>query len=282
MFSLPLGYGILAGAIPFLLELFALYLLLPMLQRGGAERPNYRGLLIPVAAGISFPLVLLISYLPYRYFSIDSSGIIIGVILMALLGLIDDLLGNRDAMGFKGHIRSLLKGQLTTGGLKMLMGGMVALYAATYCSQEWYWWLINALIIALATNFINLLDLRPGRAIKGFLIFLIPVLALNEQINWWLLLPLLGIVLAYFPYDLRARAMMGDAGSNVLGFILGYYMANLPGTGLKLGALGILLALTLLSERVSFSQIIEKVALLRYIDQLGRKMKTDEQQRSTG
>lgn len=282
MFSWPLGWSILAGALPFILELLALYLLLPMLQQGGAKRPNYLGQQIPVAAGISFPLVLLISYLPYRYFHIDTSGILIGVILMALLGLIDDLLGNRDAMGFKGHIYSLLQGQLTTGGLKMLMGGMTALYAATYCSQVWYWWLINALIIALATNLINLLDLRPGRAIKGFLIFLVPVLVLNGPINWWLLLPLLGIILAYFPFDLQARAMMGDTGSNVLGFVLGYYIANVPATGVKLGLLAILVALTLLSEKVSFSKIIEKVTLLSYIDQLGRKMKTDEQQRTTG
>jgi UDP-N-acetylmuramyl pentapeptide phosphotransferase/UDP-N-acetylglucosamine-1-phosphate transferase len=70
---------------------------------------------------------------------------------------------------------------------------------------------------------LNLLDLRPGRAIKGFLIFLflIAILGLGD-IDWLLLAPLLGAVLYYLLIDLRAGAMMGDAGSNVLGLTLGY------------------------------------------------------------
>jgi len=275
------GWGFLAFTIPLLLELAALYLLLPMLQRGGAERNNYRGQMIPVAAGISFPLVLMVSYLPYRYFPIDSFGILTGVILMALLGLIDDLLGNRDTLGFKGHISSLFKGRLTTGGLKMLMGGVVALHAATFFSNEWYWWLLNGLIIALTTNFLNLLDLRPGRSIKGFLICLAPVMVVAQVINWWLLLPMLGIILAYFPFDLRARAMMGDTGSNVLGFTLGYFIASMLSPPLKIGALVLLIGITLLAEKISLSAIIEKVAILRYIDHLGREMKADDKQSTT-
>lgn len=277
-----LWWGVLAFFIPLLLELAALYLLLPMLQRGGAERNNYRGQLIPVAAGISFPLVLMVAYLPYRYFPVDCSGILTGVILMSFLGLIDDLLGNRDTLGFKGHISRLGQGKLTTGGLKMLMGGVVALYVATFLSIEWYWWLINGLIIALSTNFINLLDLRPGRAIKGFLILLVPIIAASSLINWWLLLPILGIVIAYFPFDLRARAMMGDAGSNVLGFTLGFFIASILNPAFKLGALALLIGITLLAEKVSLSAIIEKVSLLRYLDHLGREMNTDDQQRTTG
>ncbi|MGE5381728.1 MAG: hypothetical protein ACM3NT_11770 [Methylocystaceae bacterium] len=282
MIAGQIWWAVLAFFVSGVLELAALYFLLPLLQRGGAERNNYRGQLIPVAAGISLPLVLLICYFPYRYFQIDSSAILIGIILMAFLGLIDDLLGNRDTMGFRGHIKSLLHGTLTTGGLKMLMGGVVALYTAAFFSAAWYWWLLNGLIIALSTNLLNLLDLRPGRAIKGFFIFLLPVMILAPNIERWLLLPVLGAVTAYFPFDLRARAMMGDSGSNILGFVLGYLAASVPGFGFKIGTLIFLIGINLLAEKVSLSAIIEKVGWLRYIDHLGREMKMDDQQRTAG
>jgi len=272
-----IGWGVLAFFLPVLLELAALNLVLPLLQQSGAERPNYLGKMIPVAAGITFPLALVIAFLPYRFIGVEVGGLLTGIILMSLLGLIDDLLGNRETMGFKGHIRSLLKGKLTTGGLKMLMGGMVALYAASYFTAVWYWWLVNGLIIALATNLINLFDLRPGRAIKAFMLFFIPLGFFLSASSWWQLLPVLGVILAYFPFDLQARTMMGDTGSNVLGFTLGYLAASIDNPILKISALLILITLTLLSEKLSFSALIEKVALFRYIDQLGRKQKVNEQ-----
>jgi hypothetical protein len=66
-------------------------------------------------------------------------------------------------------------------------------------------------LIALTTNLINLLICaRAGR--KRTLLVAVILIALSyERINWVLVLPLLGAVLYYFPTDLKARGMMGDA-----------------------------------------------------------------------
>ena len=127
------------------------------------------------------------------------------------------------------------------------------------------------MIIALFTNLLNLLDLRPGRAIKGFLFFLllIAILGLGD-IDWLLLAPLLGAVLYYLLIDLRAGAMMGDAGSNVLGLTLGYLCVISLGLLPRLFILLGLLTMHWYTEKYSLSQTIEKVKVLKLLDELGR------------
>lgn len=270
-------------------EWVMLVLVSPMLERGGASRPNYKGKIIPVAVGITFPLAFLVSFLPYPLLVGNDQEVLLflsGASVMSLLGLADDLLGNRDTLGFRGHIGSLLKGRLTTGGLKLLAGGFLALFVSLYVHQsrwynEWYLWLVDALVIALFTNFINLLDLRPGRAIKGFLIFLLPVILLAANRNWWLVIPVIAVVLVYFPWDLKARAMMGDAGSNVLGFTLGFLSVYHLSPYGRVLALVFLLAVQTAAERISLSSIIERVPPLRFIDNLGRESNRDDFRKET-
>jgi len=85
-----------------------------------------------------------------------------------------------------------------------------------------------------------------------------------------MLLVLLGPVIAVCRYDLGERGMLGDAGSNAMGAIIGYLLAaSLPTAWLAVVAVA-LLALNLLSERISFSTVIERFAPLRAIDGLGR------------
>jgi hypothetical protein len=85
-----------------------------------------------------------------------------------------------------------------------------------------------------------------------------------------MLIVLLGPVFAVWRADLGERGMLGDAGSNAMGAIVGYLFAeslSLP----WLAALAVvLLGLNILSERVSFSSVIETVGPLRVIDRLGR------------
>jgi UDP-GlcNAc:undecaprenyl-phosphate GlcNAc-1-phosphate transferase len=220
--------GLLAGLG---LEALVLYFLLNLLQESGAVKENYLGREIPVSAGISFPLVTLGAYLIYGIAGSYDWGFhifLMGIMSISFLGFIDDMLGKRDVTGFKGHFKALFKGRLTTGGLKALAGGLIAFYLAlnnpsAINNISVGEIILDTLIIALFTNLLNLLDLRPGRAIKGFLFFLllIAILGLGD-IDWLLLAPLLGAVLYYLLIDLRAGAMMGDAGSNVLGLTLGY------------------------------------------------------------
>jgi len=253
-------------------------LIMGMITEAGLLRPNYREQPIPLGLGLIFlfsTIIILGLGIPLGFFSQDDSLLIIFLIVtLGLLGLIDDLLGSRSASGFKGHFRMLLKEkQLTTGALKALMGGLSALLASYFISPgNWWQLLLNASIIALTTNAFNLLDLRPGRAIKFFLLSVFLLLAFSwQQEEILLLAPLLGGVLAYFPLDLQAKGMMGDIGSNILGGALGLFLAwNLPLIA-KSVLLIFLLLFHLYTEKYSLSETIARVTWLRYLDELGRK-----------
>ncbi|MEN6348615.1 MAG: hypothetical protein ABFD08_04340 [Syntrophomonas sp.] len=271
--SIGLAAG-LAGLAGILVEGLTLYFILPMLKENGAVRRNYRGVEIPVSAGITFPLTLITVFILYALSSPFRQiyyPFLIGIIAISFLGFIDDMLGQRDALGFKGHFGALLKGRMTTGGLKAVGGGLIAFFLAVLLSSSWCNIILNTLLIALFTNMLNLLDLRPGRAIKGFLFFLVLVAALAAgKLDWLLLAPLLGAVVCYFAYDLKAKAMMGDAGSNVLGLALGYICAAGLSLSIRTGILVFLILVHIYTEKYSLTETIEKVPLLRAVDQLGR------------
>lgn len=263
--------AVFAGA---LLEGVALHFLLPMLQETGAVRQNYQGIDIPVSAGISFPLVAIgvfALYVPLAYFKSSYYPFLLGITALCFLGFIDDMLGQRDALGFKGHFGALFKGKLTTGGLKALGGGMIAFFLALLQPTGWVDLLVNTMLMALFTNMLNLLDLRPGRAIKGYLLFLIAIIALaGARVDWLIIAPLLGAVICYFGIDLKARAMMGDAGSNVLGLALGYISVISLTLPYRTGILLFLIILHIYTEKYSLTRTIEKYPWLRAVDNLGR------------
>ena len=275
--ALIAGLAMLVGAV---VEGVALYFLLNMLLASGAVRKNYRGNDIPVSVGISFPVSLILVFLFYaliKRYDFSFHIYLIGIISICFLGFIDDMLGQRDTLGFKGHFGALFKGKLTTGGFKALGGGIIAFFLALSLSglePSWKGWvdiLLNTLIIALFTNMLNLLDLRPGRAIKGYLFFLLLIILMAVgRVNWLLITPLLGIILVYFPVDLKARAMMGDSGSNVLGLTLGYYSIVFLSLPYRAAVLLFLIAMHIYTEKFSLTKTIEQVPLLRAIDQAGR------------
>lgn len=267
---LGIGLALLGGAIA---EGLLLFFLLPMLQEVGAVRKNYLGNDIPVSAGLSFPLAYMLVLLIYVLLGQHQFDqlLLLGLLSISFLGFIDDMLGQRDTLGFKGHLGALFKGRLTTGGLKAVGGGVVALFMAAIIGGEWWNIILNTIIIALFTNMLNLLDLRPGRAVKGFLLFLLVLSAIAlAGIDYLLMAPLLGAVLYYFPADLKAQVMMGDAGSNVLGLALGFMAVTSLSLIARIGCLVFLIAIHIYTEKFSLTKTIENNAVLRSIDQLGR------------
>lgn len=260
--------------IAILLETVVIHIVLPMLARSGAVRDNYRHDKVPVAGGLTFPITILLCYvliqLTNGYTGNRFTLYLLAVIGMAFLGFIDDMLGQRDSLGFRGHFSRLLKkGELTTGALKALGGGMIAIYVSLFYSRDLGEFVVNALVIALFTNCMNLFDLRPGRCVKAFLLLFIPLLLVSES-YYILFVPIAGAVLAYFSHDLRAQVMMGDTGSNVLGVTLGImavYSLELP---VKVVILVGLILLHIFTERYSLSKIIDNNPFLRWLDRLGR------------
>ncbi|SFJ02813.1 hypothetical protein TPELB_28750 [Terrisporobacter petrolearius] len=273
-------YSYVFRGIVFLLGLIGTYLMIPLFKNllidSNCIRPNYKGEMIPVSMGIVFLPMIIINGIIVAFFTIDAISMlclflfIFGMMAMFFAGIIDDTIGNRDVSGLKGHFKSLFKGKLTTGGFKALFGGFVGLIISVSISKNIIDIIINTLIIALSTNLMNLFDLRPGRAIKVYLVIMITIfITLTGYIK---ILPLLILpnVLAYFNFDLKAKAMMGDTGSNVLGISIGILMAFGYTLNVRIGWLVFLVLIHVLTEKFSLTKIIEKNKVLNFIDRLGR------------
>jgi UDP-GlcNAc:undecaprenyl-phosphate GlcNAc-1-phosphate transferase len=204
----------------------------------------------------------------------------------AAFGAYDDLAGSGDRRGFRGHLGALRHGEVTTGAVKLGGIGAAGILSAATAGGPAADIVINAGLVAGGANLLNLFDLRPGRAIKvavasGALIAAGQVVAGNPGTGtasppgaWGRsapgLLPPLAAALAMAPEDLGERAMLGDAGANALGAMLGASAAGLPRPA-RIALLAGIAALTAASEKVSFTKVIERTTPLRWLDMLGRR-----------
>jgi hypothetical protein len=230
--------------------------------------------LVPPVRAVAMPLILPATVMP-----------VLLVPAVAVFGLLDDLFGRGDTRGFRGHLSAAAHGRVTTGAVKLVGIGVLALVSAWWMSR---WggvlhpveWLAGAAVIALTANLVNLLDLRPGRALKAYVLLALPSAALLAwRLAWgghWasaiLLALVLGPALATFPPDLAERGMLGDMGANAAGALAGWLLAFAlrPWPVALVAVAAALLALNLASERVSFSAVIEGNRVLRWFDSLGR------------
>lgn len=263
----------------FLISIIATSISMPMvygmLINSNCTSLNYNKEKIPISMGLVFVLIqtiIVFSVSTYTHKNIVINlTYILAMILIGLIGLIDDLVGENDVKGFKGHIRALFKGKLTTGGLKAIIGFIAATLISIIVSESYIDFMVNVILIALFTNIINLFDLRPGRAGKVFVFIAIILLITTRNSEASIILfSAIGIMTIYMKYDLKAKVMMGDIGSNTLGITLGAFCANTQPLNIKIIYLLILVALHLVSEFYSFSKIITKNKLLNYLDRLGR------------
>lgn len=239
---------------------------------------NFRGLHVPAVGGITLAGALLAGEVVFAaagpspaFHSRVHAGLLVVALAFFALGLFDDAAGSGRARGFRGHLGALREGRVTSGLVKAAGGGAAALVAATLWRGSMAAAIPDALVVALAANLVNLLDVRPGRAVKGFFLAWAPLAAAGTSGVW---LPfsamVAGAAAAWLPADLRERRMLGDAGANVLGAVAGAGLALTLGPAGRLAALAVLAALTVLSERWSFTAAIEKVGPLRWLDGLGR------------
>src|SRR5262249_29453850 len=267
--SLPIGLFVALVFVP---------LALAVLRAVGHERENFEGRRLVNSGGLALLPSLLLALM---IIAPRSSGAPIGAACgFALLGLIDDLWGSRSVGGLRGHFRALLRGRITTGALKALGGAAVALGVAA--ASDWpaparpLGWaahtLLRAALIALTANAVNLLDLRPLRALKGFALLGLVVftwgLAGARSSPATARGALIGAAAAYAPFEARRTVMLGDAGANLLGAVLGLAAGGLP-LAAQIGWLAAVAALHGYSERRSISAWIEAHAWAAAIDRWG-------------
>ena len=244
-------------------------------------RTNVRGVDVPVAVGVLLPIVLVAAAaLLVLAESGDlvelPTGPLLTTVLAAtgfgLLGLLDDLAGDGGSRGFAGHLRALADRRLTTGAVKLFGGGAVAvLVASTVSDQRPARLLADAALIALSANLANLFDRAPGRLAKVSLLAAVPI-ALVAGADERLIGPVvvLACVAALLVPDLHERLMLGDTGANVLGSTLGLAVVLTAASSTRSIVLVVVVALNLVSERVSFSAVIDRTPPLRALDRLGR------------
>ncbi|WP_436759928.1 hypothetical protein [Streptosporangium sp. V21-05] len=191
------------------------------------------------------------------------------------LGAYDDLYGATSSKGFRGHLSALAKGEVTSGAVKILGIGATGLAAAAVTSRDPFDVVVNGGLIAGSANLANLFDLRPGRAVKVGLLAGAPLLAAGllkgDPVPATLAALPMGAAAALLPEDLGERAMLGDAGANALGALLGLAAAVTLGRPGRLAVLGTVVALTAASEKVSFTKVIAGNPLLHRVDMLGRR-----------
>lgn len=267
------------NSIVFFVSILLSYILIPILLNmfliHKCTQKNYRNEIVPISIGIIFPLnQTLICFIFSLFSNIEREIVysyIIFLLLIALIGLLDDLIGTDQYKGFKGHISALLSGKLTTGGFKAVVGLISSVILSIIISNSLLEVIINSLIIVLFINLINLFDLRPGRALKLYIVLTISLLILTSQNNIsFINYSALGIVLALFPYDIKAKGMMGDIGSNTLGMTLGFFCAESVHNNIKIFCLIGLILIHIIAEFVSISKIISNNKILNFLDRLGR------------
>ncbi|HZY01254.1 MAG TPA: hypothetical protein VFE92_17460 [Dermatophilaceae bacterium] len=211
----------------------------------------------------------------------------------AAFGGLDDLAGDSSRKGLRGHLAAARRGEVTTGAIKILGLGVTGLLSARMIdrsrgSNQVMTTLVGGAVIAGSANIANLLDLRPGRALKVVLLLAAPIAAggrgthlatatssanANGNVNFAAAATagaVAGAAIGSLRDDLAGRSMLGDTGANSAGALLGTALVARTGPRGRLLALAVVMALTLASEKVSFTKVIESTPGLRELDAFGR------------
>lgn len=227
---------------------------------GGAvrwTRTNHRGREVSLLSGPALAAAVAVSA------DLPRAAVCVAGLGAGLVGAYDDVKGGHDpqAKGLRGHAAALRRGRVTAGAVKVLGIGAAGLGSVALLERPRTpaRLLVDAAVVAGSANLLNLLDLRPGRALKAggaaALVLRQPGPA--------------GAAVALLPGDLQERTMLGDAGANAFGAVLG--LALLQRHPHRRGvALAALVAATGASEVVSYSRVIDSVPPLRWADRAGR------------
>lgn len=189
-------------------------------------------------------------------------------------GALDDLAGDSSSKGLRGHLGALARGEVTTGAVKIVGIGATGLVATALADRHTRQGFVSTLVggaaVAGAANLANLLDLRPGRALKATVLAGLPVLVPPGSAGAASAAAAIGAAAGTLPDDLRGTSMLGDTGANAAGALVGLALVERSGLRGRLALLAVTAGLTVLSERVSFSAVIDRTPLLRRLDRWGR------------
>jgi hypothetical protein len=237
---------------------------------------NHRGVRLPLILGPVIGLVALLARFGgalagHALAASVTWAIPAGAAVVFAAGLLDDLRGGDDR-GLLGHVSALRSGRVTTGIVKAAAAaGGGAIVVALLPGRSALDSILSVLVMAAAANLWNGLDVAPGRAGKAFLAAGVAVMALFTANTPVFLAAMVGAAGAALWFDLREEAMLGDSGSNLLGFVAGAHLCLRVGTAGLAAAAAALVLLNVLAETVTLSRLIEASPPLRWVDRVGRR-----------
>ena len=260
------------------------------------ERTNFHGVTVSLRGGVAMAGASVASAAVASALSDQPRAALGGLVASlggGLAGYIDDVDqgahdGGKVAKGLKGHLGALAHGQVTTGVIKIAGIGASALAASALVGSKTTSvggkaadLALNTVLIAGTANLANLLDLRPGRALKATVLVAAPLSyfscaaaktpASPASAQRLLASGLNAAAITALVEDLQETTMLGDTGANAAGALLGTSLAANDSWKLRLGtALGVV-GLILASEKVSFSKVIAANPALNWLDQLWRR-----------
>ena len=288
------------------------------------ERTNFHGATVSLRGGVAMAGAAVASAAVASALSDQPRAALGGVVASlggGLAGYIDDVDqgahdGGKVAKGLKGHLGALAHGQVTTGVIKIAGIGASALAAsalvgskATSVGGKVADLALNTVLIAGTANLANLLDLRPGRALKATVLVATPLSyfscaaaktpasgasvtsatasvasgasgapsakpvspASPASAQRLLASGLNAAAITALVEDLQETTMLGDTGANAAGALLGTSLAANDSWKLRLGTTLGVVGLILASEKVSFSKVIAANPALNWLDQLWRR-----------
>jgi len=290
------------------------------------ERTNFHGATVSLRGGVAMAGASVASAAVASAFSDQPRAALGGLVASlggGLAGYIDDVDqgahdGGKVAKGLKGHLGALAHGQVTTGVIKIAGIGASALAAsalvgskATSVGGKVADLALNTVLIAGTANLANLLDLRPGRALKATVLVATPLSyfscaaaktpasgasvtsatasvasgasgaasatpaapasASGASAQRLLASGLNAAAITALVEDLQETTMLGDTGANAAGALLGTSLAANDSWKLRLGTTLGVVGLILASEKVSFSKVIAANPALNWLDQLWRR-----------
>lgn len=260
------------------------------------ERTNFHGVTVSLRGGVAMAGAAVASAAVASALSDQPRAALGGVVASlggGLAGYIDDVDqgahdGGKVAKGLKGHLGALAHGQVTTGVIKIAGIGASALAASTLVGSKATSvggkvadLALNTVLIAGTANLANLLDLRPGRALKATVLVAAPLSyfscaaaktpASPASAQRLLASGLNAAAITALVEDLQETTMLGDTGANAAGALLGTSLAANDSRKLRLGAALGVVGLILASEKVSFSKVIAANPALNWLDQLWRR-----------
>ncbi len=187
--------------------------------------PLLGGMAIFVSFGITLMLGLFFVRVDSRVIPLNWNTLCITMIvaggLMALVGLVDDILGLKPSVKLLLHTLAAVM----AGAFFIIKGALLSIFL-TGSSFAWLTVPITVIWLVGITNSVNLLDHADGlsagtSAIAAIFFALVNIISGNYAVSF-ISAALAGATIGFFFYNYNpASIFMGDCGSNMLGFMLG-------------------------------------------------------------